>query len=122
MLDLAYIRANSKEALRRIGPRGPEAVNDLKLVLMLDEERREAITISEQLRAKRNELSKLVAEWTRSGLDATSLMQRTAPSSKGWRILTRDQNLTRKCGKFFRGFQTLHRTGLNLRTPISFEI
>jgi seryl-tRNA synthetase len=74
MLDLAYIRANSKEALRRIGPRGPEAVNDLKLVLMLDEERREAITISEQLRAKRNELSKLVAEWTRSGLDATSLM------------------------------------------------
>ncbi len=68
MLDLRSLRndpATAKAALRKRGDQDYAAAVDR--VLSLDEERREAIGEVEELKARRNEVSRLIGELKRSG-------------------------------------------------------
>ena len=76
MLDLRAIRAAPDvvraSLLRRGATESAEAVPEL---LELDDARREAVTLGDELRSRRNEASKKVGASKRDGLDATDLIR-----------------------------------------------
>ena len=77
MLDLGFVTGNleaggRKTARARGRPGG--AAGDFRA---LDQSRREAITTSEQLKARRNELRQQVGALKKSGQDATAVMDET---------------------------------------------
>jgi seryl-tRNA synthetase len=75
MLDLRLIRTSPdvvREALARRGDPGSDSV--VAELLGLDEERREAITEGDELRASRNEVSRKIGQIKREGGDADSLI------------------------------------------------
>ena len=76
MLDLRAIRAAPDvvraSLLRRGATESAEAVPEL---LELDEARREAVTLGDELRSRRNDASKKVGASKRDGLDATDLIR-----------------------------------------------
>jgi len=72
MLDMDFIRRNPeivKEAIRNKGERA-----DVDALLKLDEERRSLLYESEQLRGRRNDVSKTIARMKKSGEDASALI------------------------------------------------
>jgi len=77
MLDLNFVRNNLAlvEAKLRLRNADPGAL--LGDFLALDQRRREAITQSEQLKARRNELSQQVGALKKAGQDATAVMEET---------------------------------------------
>jgi len=77
MLDLGFVRNNLPLVEEKLRARGADPVALLGDFHSLDGRRREAITQSEQWKAKRNELSQQVAVLKRSGQDATSVMEET---------------------------------------------
>ena len=81
MLDLAFVRANLplvEEKLRARGAGPEELLGDF---LSLDRRRREAITLAEQAKARRNELSQQIGTLRKSGPDgadqSAALMEET---------------------------------------------
>ena len=69
MLDMDFIRRNPeivKDAIRN-----KHETADVDALLKLDEQRRSLVFESEQLRGKRNDVSKSIAEMKKSGEDAT---------------------------------------------------
>ena len=77
MLDLNFVRSNLElvEAKLRIRNADPAALlGDFRA---LDVSRREAITKSEQFKARRNELSQQVGALKKAGQDATAVMEET---------------------------------------------
>jgi seryl-tRNA synthetase len=75
MLDLKAIRSDPDRFREGLGRRGEAGgAQAVAEILALDEERREAITRGDTLRAARNEASKGIAELKRAGQDASELI------------------------------------------------
>jgi seryl-tRNA synthetase len=79
MLDLGFVRANLALVEEKLRARGTDPAALLGDFHSLDKRRREAITSSEQCKARRNELSQQVGALKKSGKDeeAASLMEET---------------------------------------------
>ncbi|WP_263356492.1 serine--tRNA ligase [Acidicapsa ligni] len=77
MLDLGFVRNNLPLVEEKLRARGADPVALLGDFHSLDARRREAITQSEQFKARRNELSQQVAVLKRAGQDATTVMEET---------------------------------------------
>jgi seryl-tRNA synthetase len=77
MLDLGFVRANLEVVEEKLRARGADPATLLGDFRQLDQKRREAITASEQLKARRNELSQQVGALKREGKDATAVMEET---------------------------------------------
>ena len=77
MLDLGFVRGNLEVVEAKLRARGADPAALLGNFRQLDQKRREAITASEQLKARRNELSQQVGLLKREGKDATELMDET---------------------------------------------
>lgn len=110
MLDLGFVRANLELVEKKLRDRGQDPAALLGDFRQLDQMRRERITETEQLKARRNKLSEEVARLKKSGQDATTVMEETrtlrarideleagaGESEEQMRsILTRIPNLTR---------------------------
>ena len=72
MLDLAYVRANLAMVEKKLRSRGMNATVILEDFDALDQERRDAITRAEKLKAQRNLISDEIAKLRRLGHDTTS--------------------------------------------------
>lgn len=77
MLDLGFVRGNLEVVEAKLRARGADPGVLLGNFRQLDQKRREAITASEQLKARRNELSQQVGALKREGKDASELMEET---------------------------------------------
>ena len=77
MLDMGFVRGNLEKVEEKLRARGADPATLLGDFRRLDQGRRDAITQSEQLKAKRNELSQQVGILKKSGQDATALMDET---------------------------------------------
>jgi seryl-tRNA synthetase len=73
MLDLSFVRANLQLVEEKLRARGADPAALLGDFRALDKNRREAITQSEQLKARRNELSQQVGALKRAGLHDDAL-------------------------------------------------
>ncbi|MGA2537597.1 MAG: serine--tRNA ligase [Terracidiphilus sp.] len=92
MLDLGFVRANLELVEEKLRARGADPVALLGDFRALDQARREAITASEQAKARRNELSQQVGAMKKSGQDATALMDEIRSLKD--RLETLDQSAT----------------------------
>jgi seryl-tRNA synthetase len=77
MLDLGFVRNNLELVEDKLRSRGADPAALLGDFRALDQARRDAITLSEQSKARRNELSQQVGALKKSGQDATALMDET---------------------------------------------
>src|SRR6202522_282449 len=77
MLDLGFVRNNLELFEEKLRARGADPAALLGDFRALDQARREAITLSEQAKARRNELSQRVGALKKAGQDATALMDET---------------------------------------------
>ena len=77
MLDLAFVRGNLELVEEKLRARGADPGALLGDFRALDQRRREAITLAEQSKARRNELSQQVGALKKLGLDAAALMEET---------------------------------------------
>ncbi len=77
MLDLNFVRGNLPLVEAKLLARGADPFALLGDFRSLDHKRREAITQSEQLKARRNELSQQVGALKKAGKDASALMDET---------------------------------------------
>jgi seryl-tRNA synthetase len=79
MLDLQFVRTNLELVEEKLRARGADPAALLGDFRLLDKNRREAITQSEQLKARRNELSQQVGALKKAGKndEATAVMDET---------------------------------------------
>ncbi len=81
MLDLGFVRANLPQVEEKLRARGADPAILLGDFLVLDRSRREAITMAEQAKARRNELSQQIGTLRKAGPDgaeeASALMEET---------------------------------------------
>lgn len=91
MLDLKLIRQESETIERKLRTKVPEV--DLGPILKLDTRSREIKTEADQLKAKRNEISKTIGENKRKGMDTAALMQEV--HTMGEKISAFDHELAR---------------------------
>jgi seryl-tRNA synthetase len=75
MLDLGFVRSNLELVEEKLRARGADPAALLGDFRALDQARREAITLAEQSKARRNELSQQVGALKKAGEDATALME-----------------------------------------------
>ena len=79
MLDLKFVREHLEEVKEKVGWRG-QAV-DWNLFAQLDSERRNILQESESLRAKRNQVSDLIAEMKKKKEEAAQVPGPWIPSA-----------------------------------------
>ncbi len=77
MLDLGFVRSNLELVEEKLRARGADPAALLGDFRALDQNRRDAITTSERLKARRNELSQQVGALKKAGQDATAVMDET---------------------------------------------
>ena len=77
MLDIGFVRNNLAFVEEKLRTRGIEPTALLGDFQSLDTRRRGAITLAEQLKARRNELSQQVGQLKRAGRDAAAVMDET---------------------------------------------
>src|SRR3984885_8941232 len=77
MLDLGFVRNNLELVEEKLRARGADPAALLGDFRALDLARREAITLAEQFKARRNELSQQVGALKKAGQDATAVMDET---------------------------------------------
>jgi seryl-tRNA synthetase len=77
MLDLGFVRSNLELVEAKLRVRGADPAALLGDFRALDQSRRETITTSERLKARRNELSQQVGALKKAGQDATAVMEET---------------------------------------------
>ena len=77
MLDLAFVRANLPFVQERLSSRSADFANFPSLFESVDARRRNAITGLETLKAQRNRLTTEIAASRKSGVDTTTLTDRT---------------------------------------------
>src|SRR6185437_12491529 len=77
MLDLNFVRGNLALVEEKLRARGADPAALLGNFRALDQERRQAITQAENLKARRNELSQQVGQLKRQGQDASAQMDET---------------------------------------------
>ncbi|MDD3478370.1 MAG: serine--tRNA ligase [Candidatus Izemoplasmatales bacterium] len=91
MLDLKLIRENTDEVIARLSKRGGD-YQYLYDVVKKDEERREALHEVESLKAKKNEVSRLIGQYKREGKDIAPIMAEIDDFSS--RIKSLDESVT----------------------------
>lgn len=74
MLDIHVIRENFDWAKKKLATRGIKA-EELDELVKIDAQRREALTKSEQLKSRRNDVSKEIADAKRNKQDASAAIQ-----------------------------------------------
>ena len=74
---MGFVRGNLELVEEKLRARGVDPAALLGDFHALDQRRREAITLAEQFKARRNELSQQVGALKKSGQDATALMDET---------------------------------------------
>lgn len=89
MLDIKYIRENRDDVIAGLAQKGVEA--DVDVILDKDRERREILAEDEQLRSRRNEVSKKIGEIKKAGGDIEE--QKQEMREVGKRIAELDQKL-----------------------------
>jgi len=77
MLDLSFVRDNLPLVEEKLRQRGMDPGEVLKDFRAIDTERRQAITETETMKARRNRASEEIAPLKKSGQDATSLIAET---------------------------------------------
>src|SRR5664279_6517131 len=77
MLDMGFVRGNLALVEEKLRARGADPAALLGDFRTLDQNRRDAITQAETLKARRNDLSQKVGALKKSGQDATALMDET---------------------------------------------
>jgi seryl-tRNA synthetase len=77
MLDLGFVRGNLEHVEEKLRARGADPAVLLGDFRALDQSRRQAITMAEQCKARRNELSQKVGALKKAGQDATAIMEET---------------------------------------------
>jgi seryl-tRNA synthetase len=77
MLDLAFVRGNLSLVEEKLRQRGMDPAEVLKDFRQLDSQRRQLITETETLKARRNRASEDIAKLKKSGQDATALIGET---------------------------------------------
>jgi seryl-tRNA synthetase len=77
MLDIRRLRHEPDAIKAALATRDPNLPGEIDRVLIRDTERRDALTLVNDLKAQRNEASKQVGELKRAGQGATELIQRT---------------------------------------------
>jgi seryl-tRNA synthetase len=77
MLDMGFVRGNLEKVEEKLRARGADPAALLGDFRALDQRRREAITLAEQFKARRNELSQKVGALKKAGQDATAVMDET---------------------------------------------
>ena len=77
MLDLNFVRDNLAQVEEKLRQRGMNPAEVLKDFRSIDAERRQAITQTETLQAKRNQASEEIARLKKNKQDATTLIQET---------------------------------------------
>jgi seryl-tRNA synthetase len=77
MLDIGFVRNNLALVEEKLRARGADPAALLGDFQSLDTRRRGAITLAEQLKARRNELSQQVGALKKAGRDATEIMEET---------------------------------------------
>jgi seryl-tRNA synthetase len=77
MLDLNFVRDNLALVEEKLRQRGMNPAEVLKNFRAIDAERRQAITETETLKARRNRASEEIAKLKKSGQDATAQIQET---------------------------------------------
>ncbi|WP_027964596.1 serine--tRNA ligase [Halalkalibacillus halophilus] len=90
MLDLKYLRQNFDDVKEKMKSRG-EDLSDLDHFLEWDEKRRQYIQESEELKARRNEVSKEISQLKKEKKDADDLIKEMR--EVGDRIKAIDENL-----------------------------
>ncbi|HEY4599854.1 MAG TPA: serine--tRNA ligase [Cerasibacillus sp.] len=90
MLDIKYLRNNFKEITKKLEHRG-EDLSDLERFGELDQNRRQLIVETENLKAKRNEVSKQIPILKKEGKDVQPVI--TEMREVGDRIAELDQKL-----------------------------
>lgn len=73
MLDIKLIRQNPEKVIEAMKSRNANV--DINALLADDERRREILVISEQLKKKQNDASKLIPQYKKEGKDVASLME-----------------------------------------------
>ena len=76
MLDSKYLRTNPEEAAKRLATLNFKL--DTEKLSKLDSERKEAMTMTQELQARRNSLSKEIGKTLKSGGDASALKAEVA--------------------------------------------
>lgn len=76
MLDIKLIRENPDFVKERLSTRDPSYISMIDKVLEIDEERRQIIKEIEDLRAERNEKSKLFPIYKKEGKDVSQIQER----------------------------------------------
>src|SRR4029453_15166031 len=77
MLDLAFVRDNLLLVEEKLRQRGMDPAEVLKDFRAIDTERRQAITETETMKARRNRASEEIAPLKKSGQDASALIAET---------------------------------------------
>ena len=77
MLDLNFVRDNLALVEEKLRQRGMNPIEVLKDFSAIDSERRQAITASETLQARRNRASEQIAKLKKAGQDASAQIQET---------------------------------------------
>jgi len=77
MLDLSFVRDNLSRVEEMLRQRGADPAAVLKDFLAVDTERRQAITGSETMKARRNKASEDIAKLKKAGQDATAAIAET---------------------------------------------
>jgi seryl-tRNA synthetase len=72
MLDLKFIRENPE--LVKKGIESKNEISRVEEVLQLDKQRRDLLTVSEELKAKRNQVSQEVGKLKKAGQDASTII------------------------------------------------
>lgn len=96
MLDIKLIRKEREKIEKQLKTKEPNC--NLSLVIKLDERIREIKTEDEELKAERNELSKVIGEKKKAGINADELMQKVRDI--GTRVAKLDEELKRLEAEF----------------------
>lgn len=75
MLDIRQIRENPEAVRSALERRGVDVSEEVRELLALDEERRAAITEVNELKARRNDVSRRIGELKREGEDASEMIE-----------------------------------------------
>ena len=90
MLDIRQVRENLQETIERLETRGGD-FSYLNKISELDEQRKQIILEVEELKAKRNEVSKLIGQYKREKKDTTEIMEQV--NGVGERVKVLDEQL-----------------------------
>jgi seryl-tRNA synthetase len=77
MLDLKLITDNTEEVIKRLETRGGD-FSHLRMIPIMVDQRRDLIIKGDDLKAKRNQTSKLIGEFKRQGKDAREILDSIA--------------------------------------------